>query len=38
MRIALFDENKQELQNKISTLDDIYGYSEHLIDTAKRYL
>lgn len=38
MRIALIDENKKELRNKISTLDDIYSHSEHLINTAKRYL
>ena len=38
MRIALLDENKKELRNKITTLDEIYGFSEHLIDTAKKYL
>jgi len=36
--IALMDENKKELRNKISTLDNIYAHSEHLINTAKRYL
>jgi len=37
-RIAFFDENKKEVQNKISTIDDIYNYSEQLIETATKYL
>ena len=37
-RIAFFDENKKEMQNKISVLDDIYNYSEQLIGAVKKYL
>ena len=37
-RITFLDENKKELHNKIETLDDIYNYSDQLIDIAKKYL
>jgi hypothetical protein len=37
-RIAFFDENKKEVQNKISSIDDIFNYSEQLIETAAKYL
>jgi hypothetical protein len=36
--LTLLDENKKEIQNKISTIDDIYNYSEQLINAAKKYL
>jgi len=38
MRIAFLDENKKELHSQISTLDDIYNYSEQLIEAAKKHL
>jgi len=38
LRIAFLDDNKKELLSKISALDDIYGFSEQLIEAAKRYL
>jgi hypothetical protein len=37
-RLTLLDENRKEQHNKISSIDDIYNYSEQLIDAAKRYL
>lgn len=37
MRIAFLDESKKETQSKISKLDDIYGFSEKLINAAKKY-
>jgi hypothetical protein len=37
-RITFLDENKKEIHNKISSLDDIYDYSEQLIDSAKKFL
>jgi hypothetical protein len=37
-RLTFLDENKKEIHNKISSLDDIYSYSEKLINTAKKYL
>jgi hypothetical protein len=37
-RLTFLDENKKEQHNKISSLDDIYNYSEQLIETAKKYL
>jgi hypothetical protein len=37
-QICLFDENKKEIKNKITSLDDIYNYSEELINSAKRFI
>jgi len=37
-RITFIDENKKEVHNKISSLDDIYNFSEQLIDIVKKYL
>jgi len=37
-RISFFDENKKEERNKMLSLDDIYNYSEQLINAAKKYL
>jgi hypothetical protein len=37
-RITFLDENKKEVHNKISSLDDIYDYSEQLINSAKKFL
>jgi len=38
LRISFLDENKKELFSQISTHDDIFNYSEQLIDAAKKYL
>jgi hypothetical protein len=37
-QICLFGEDRKEEKYKINSLDDIYQYSEQLIDTAKKYL
>lgn len=37
-RITFSDENKKEHHNKIETLDDIYQYSQQVIDAALRYV
>jgi hypothetical protein len=37
-RLTFLDENKKEIHNKIGSLDDIYNYSEQLINTVKKYL
>ncbi len=37
-RIALLDENKKEIHNKITSLDDIYNYAKQLIEAATKYL
>jgi hypothetical protein len=34
----LFGEDRKEEKYKINSLDDIYLYSEQLINTAKKYL
>lgn len=36
-RLALFGDDKKEILYKISLIDDIYQYSEQLINTAKKY-
>ena len=38
LRISFIDDNKKELQSQISTLDDIYCFSEQLIEAAKKYI
>lgn len=35
--IATFDENKKETKHEINSLDDIYGYSQQLIDIISYY-
>jgi hypothetical protein len=37
MRICLFDESKNPVKHKIETLDDIYNYSENLINSVNKY-
>ena len=37
-RLTFLDENKKEIHNKIEIIDDIYNYSEQLIETATKYL
>jgi hypothetical protein len=37
-RLTFLDENKKEIHNKISSVDDIYNYSEQLINSVKKYL
>ena len=37
-RITFSDENKKEQHNKIEPLDDIYQYSQQVIDAALRYV
>jgi hypothetical protein len=37
-RLTFLDENKKEQHNKLSSIDDIYKYSEQLIETVKKYL
>ena len=37
-KIAFIDENKKEIFYKISTIDDIYNYSEQLINAVKKYV
>lgn len=36
--ISLIDENKVEVKHKIDSVDDIFNFSEQLIETAKRYV
>ena len=36
--IGLFDENKKETKFEISTLDDIYKYSDQLIKTTEKLM
>lgn len=36
--LGLFDEQKKESKNEISNLDDIYMYSDQLLNTAEGYL
>lgn len=36
-RISLFDAAKKETRHEIDSLDDIYKYSEQIIETAKNY-
>ncbi|MEW6104563.1 MAG: type I restriction endonuclease [bacterium] len=36
-QIALLDENKNEIKHEIASLDDIYKYSQQLINIAKAY-
>lgn len=35
--IGLFDEQKKEVRNELTTLDDIFSYSEQLLKTAESY-
>lgn len=35
--IATFDENKKETKHEITSLNDIYNYSEYLINTISFY-
>lgn len=35
--IALFDNNKAEVKKEISSLDDIFQYSDELLDAVKKY-
>jgi hypothetical protein len=37
-RLTFIDENKKEIHNKISSIDDIYNYSEQLINTLNKFL
>jgi hypothetical protein len=37
-RITFIDENKKERHNKINSIDEIYNYSERLINETKKYL
>jgi hypothetical protein len=37
-RITFLDENKSEHHNKISSIDDIYNFSEELISAVKKFL
>jgi hypothetical protein len=37
-RLTFIDENKKEVHNKISSIDDIYNHSEQLIEAIKKYL
>jgi hypothetical protein len=37
-RLTFLDENKKEVHNKISSVDDIYNYSDQLIKSVKQYL
>jgi hypothetical protein len=37
-QFCLFDENKKEIKQKIETLDEIFNYTEQLINTVERYL
>jgi len=37
-RIVFIGEDKKEIVNKIQSLDDIYTYSEQIINTANKYL
>jgi hypothetical protein len=36
-RLTFLDDNKKEIHNKISAIDDIYEYSEQLINAAKKF-
>jgi hypothetical protein len=36
-RIAFIDEDKKETRHKLEKLDDLYGFSEQLIETANKY-
>jgi hypothetical protein len=37
-RLTFLDENKKEIHNKITSIDDIYKYSDDLINTANKFL
>lgn len=37
-RITFIDENKKEIHNKIEAIDEIYNYSEQIINSAQKYL
>jgi hypothetical protein len=37
-RLTFLDENKKEAHNKISSIDDIYNYSEQLINAANKFI
>ena len=37
-RITFLNDDKKEIHNKISTIDDVYSYSKQLIDVATKYL
>lgn len=37
-QLVFVDNNKKEIRNKINCLDDIYLYSEQLIEIAKKYI
>jgi hypothetical protein len=37
-RLTFLDDSKKEIHNKISSIDDIYGYSEQLITAANKHL
>lgn len=38
MRIAFLDDDKKEVRYQITILDDIYKYSEQLVEAVKKYL
>jgi hypothetical protein len=37
-RLAFIDENKKEIYNKLSSIDDIYNYSDQLISAVKKII
>ena len=37
-QVAIMDDNKKEVKHKIDVLDDIYQYSEDIINAAKKYV
>lgn len=37
-QLAILDDNKKEIKHKIESLDEIYNYSNELIETAKKYI
>jgi hypothetical protein len=37
-RLTFVDENRKEQHNKILHIDEIYNYTDHLIDAVKKYL
>ncbi len=36
-QLVYFDEDKKEIKNKLSSIDDIYNFSKELIEVAERY-
>ncbi|WP_164110175.1 MULTISPECIES: hypothetical protein [Sphingobacterium] len=37
LRIGLFDKDKKELKHELERLDDIYKFSEHILETVFNY-